>query len=179
MAEPFNSIYKASQYESAVGIVLNSGVTVAELSVLHGATAGVAVASKALVLNSQKSISGLTELGVTTLTARALKLQDIGEDISGNPATGYVYLYIKSGELYTKNSSGVVTKIGAGYTKEFPFTDVLSVVCEHEFNNQFPWVQIIDYENKDLAGQVYYQSLNSLTVSFNSVRSGRVKVRQL
>ena len=177
MSGTFNSQYKGEDFDSALGIVLGSQVTQDELTVLNGSTEGVAVANKAAVVNAQKNFGGLNELGANIFTGKVLKLLDPSTDYPGNPPTGYSFLYLKNSEAYIKTSSGVVSKIGLREPKVFTFTDVISVICVHNFGTQYPSVDIIGSNDQNLGGQVFYQNVTTLIVSFNNSQSGRVIVR--
>lgn len=174
----YSSSYKGSQFDLALGLIINSGLTATELAYLRNTLAGTAVALKALVLDANKDISGIRELILTTLTGRVLKLQDTGLDVTTNPPSGYAYLFVKNSELYIKTSLGVVTKIAAGKEPSITtFTDVTSVVCTHNLLTLYPSVMIVGSDEQQLIGQVLFQTINQLTVSFNNNQSGKVICR--
>jgi len=177
MAGSFSSIWKGSQIDGAIGVIINSGVTVGNLTVLKSVTAGVVDASKAIVVDAQKNIGTFNELTSNIFKGKYLKLEDLTADPTDNPASGYQYLYLKNGDLYLKNSSGVVKKVGGGTRKEYTFTNATSVVCTHGLKYRYPIVTIVGADNRPIAGQINYTSIDETLVSFNHAQSGTVIIR--
>ena len=78
----------------------------AEINVLDGATAGTNVASKALVVDSDKKINELIQ--------NYGEFKHQGSDPASATASQDVRLYAKDSKLYTKDNSGTVKELGAG-----------------------------------------------------------------
>lgn len=177
MAGSFSSIWKGSQIDKAIGVIINSGVTSGEISVLKSVVAGVVDASKAIVVDAQKNIGTFNEIGSNIFKGKYIKFQELTEDPTDNPPAGYQYFYLKSGDFYLKNSSGVVKKVGGGERKEFNFTNATSVVCTHNLKYKYPLVTIVGSDGRPLVGQINYTSIDETLVSFNNAQSGIVIIR--
>jgi hypothetical protein len=177
MAGSFSSIWKGSQIDSAVGVIRNSGVSAEELTVLKNVLAGTVDGSKALVVDSSKNLGTFNILDANIYKGNLLQLQERTSDPIENPPSGYAYLYIKSGQLYKKTSSGAVNRIGGGTELEYLFTNQTSVVCGHNLNKKYVQVDVIGADDKPLTGQVQFQDVNTVLVSFNHAQSGRVIIR--
>lgn len=84
--------------------------TVAEINVLNGATAGTAVADKAVVIDSSKDISGL---GAVTCSGLAVSATAAAVFVRSTEAGNNAYLYVENsvdgdGVLLMRNLSGVI-----------------------------------------------------------------------
>jgi hypothetical protein len=177
MPGSYSSIWKGSQIDSAVGVILNSGVTSGQLGVLKNVTPGLADPSKVLVLDSSRNITGVNEFGVTILKSSILKLEERSSDPTENPPAGYQYLYLKSGGLFLKNSSGTVSKFGGGTEQEFIFTGDTSVTCNHNLGKQFPIIDVYGSDGKPIECQVWCQNTNTALISFSHAQTGKVIIR--
>jgi len=93
---------------TATELNILDGVTAStsEINVLDGATAGTNVASKALVVDSNKKINELIQ--------NYGEFKHQGSDPANATASQDVRLYAKDSKLYTKDNSGTVTELGAG-----------------------------------------------------------------
>lgn len=172
----YNSIWKGSQIDDAIGRILNSGITVGELGRVHEAEVGIAVPNKVLVLSSTKTISGIATASMTICDVNTQKFQVRTTDPTQNPEEGTVYMYYKDGDFWVKSDDGVTKKFGAAQQKVFTFDNTTSVTCNHKFGNQYPLVQIVGSDNKTLGGSINFDSDSTLYISFNSSRSGRIIV---
>lgn len=172
----YNSIWTGTQIDNSIKKVLDSQVTANELALLHSTTLGVAVSSKALITDTNKNLSGLNLLSVSTLKAGLTLYTNKTTDPTDDPVDG-LYVYNKDGALYTKDSTGEVKLLGAGNEQVFTFTATTSVTCLHELKNRYPLVTIVGLDNKPLGGDIVYDSIDNLYVSFEHVQSGKVIVR--
>lgn len=173
----FSSIWKGSEIDSAIGVIRHSGVTSAQLSVLKGVVAGVVDPGKALVSSDTKTLGTFNDLVSTVITCDITNLLNLSQDPVGSPSSGRFFLYMKNGELHTKNSSGVVSKIGGGREKEFLFTSAVTVTCNHSFGKKYVGVDVIGLDDKPILSQIQYFDENTVLVSFNHSQSGRVIIR--
>lgn len=173
----FISQWTGAQIDGAISVIRNSQVTANELTVLRNVSAGTVSPSRAAVVDNERNITGFNRVVSTSFRSNYTELQDRVEDPSENPITGYRFFYYKNGELFNKNSAGDVSRVGGGKETTFEFTNVQSIVCSHNYGVQHPLVSIIGSNNMTLEGQVFYQDTNTVVVSFNHPRTGRIYVR--
>jgi hypothetical protein len=177
MATVYSSDFEGEEIDKAVSIVLGSKVTASELSVLHTVTAGEASPLKVLLTDSSNNIKNINVLGSQFVETKQIIFALKTIDPSDSPSIGNIFVYFKEGNAYTKNSSGVVKKLGGGSEKVFEFTDVTTVVCIHDLDNRYPIVDIYDTTGLKIEGQVLSFDVNTTVVSFNNQRSGVVIIR--
>lgn len=173
----FISQWSGSHIDAAVGVIRNSQVTANELTVLRGISTGIISASKAVVVDNEKNITGFNKVVSASFRGNYSELQDRTTDPADNPIAGFRFFYYKNGELFTKNPDGLVSRVGGGKETKFDFSNVQSIVCAHNYGVKYPLVNIIGSDDFTLEGQIFYQDTNTVVVSFNTPKSGQVFIR--
>lgn len=176
MSQVYNSIYTGNQIDSSLAVIVDSGVSVAQLQVLVGASSGVAVAGKAVVLDANRNYSNIGILSAASLKANYLDLLDGTTDPAETPAANRKFLYYKNGQLWQKNSDNSVVQLRSGAEKVETFTNQTQVVIDHQFKNKFPNV-IIAIGDKDVKSTIEYTDIDTLTVRFTQPQSGTIICR--
>lgn len=176
MSQVYNSIYTGNQIDSALGVIVDSGVSASHLQVLVGVTPGSGVANKALVLDTQRNFVNINSLSTNVLKASYLDLLDGTADPAADPAEGRKFLYFKNGSLWIKSHGGGTVQLKSGSEKELQFTNQTQVVVEHNFNKKYPNV-IIAIGDKDAKADIEYTDVNTVTVSFSTPQSGTIICR--
>lgn len=177
MINIYSSKYAAAQVESAFDVVIGAGVTKTELTFLKGSTMGGVVASKALIADAQKQVTGLSLLSVSKLQTSALQIAKLLADPAA-PVSGYVQLYALGSKMYWKDGNNV-NVLGGGITKEYGFTNVNSVTFTHGLGYKYPFVRIIGSDAMDIEAQIYYVDVNTVNVAFGSPKTGRLIVNMI
>ena len=173
--EVYNSLYTGEQMDNALAVIINSEVTSIELSVLKDVTAGTASASKALVLDSNKSVEGVTSLSATSLLSDYLSSKILTVDPSGDAPVDRVYLYYKSDSFYVKKGS-TVTKLAGGQKDVTDFTNQTVVNVNHGLGDMYPTVDIV-VGNKKVLSDIEYVDEDNLTVTFGGLTTGKIICR--
>jgi len=176
MSQVYNSIYTGNQIDSALGVIVESSISVSHLQVLVGVVSGSGGANKAVVLDTNRNFVNINSLSLNVLKAEYFDLLDRINDPTAAPIAGRKFLYFKNGLLWMKDSTGVVIQIKSGGKKEVIFTNQTQVIVNHQFGEQFPSV-LVSIANKDVKADIEYTDVSNTTVGFNQPQSGRIICR--
>lgn len=107
------SQYSGVQIDTALSVIIVSGLTAPAAAYITSVIIGTAVASKAVVLDANKDFAGVRYLSVDRLAAsKGIVFESLSAKPVENPAAGRIQLYSKSGGLFYMNSSGVEYPLG-------------------------------------------------------------------